>query len=103
MGNYVLTYHGGDEPATQADADKIMQTWIAWFAALGNVVVDAGAPISRSVVISDGGLTYDHSGPQQTTGYSILSADSLEAAIILAKGCPHLSAGGTVEVGEAMA
>jgi hypothetical protein len=34
------------------------------------------------------------------TGYSIIEADSLDAAVELVKGCPILQSGGSVEVGE---
>ena len=36
------------------------------------------------------------------TGYSILEADSLDSAVQMATGCPHLDAGGTVTVLETM-
>ena len=36
--------------------------------------------------------------PASLTGYSILDADSLDAAVEMAKDCPHLAAGGTVTV-----
>ena len=36
------------------------------------------------------------------TGYSIVDAADLSAAATLAKGCPVLGAGGSVEVYEAM-
>ena len=39
-------------------------------------------------------------GASGLTGYSVLSADSLAAACDLAKGCPILDNGGTVEVYE---
>ena len=35
-------------------------------------------------------------------GYSIVQADSLDEAVAFAKASPHLGAGGTVEVGEAL-
>ena len=34
------------------------------------------------------------------TGYTLIEADSLDAAAGLAGGCPVLKHGGTVEVGE---
>ena len=34
------------------------------------------------------------------TGYSVVVADSLDAAVEIAKGCPHLAANGRVEVYE---
>jgi hypothetical protein len=37
------------------------------------------------------------------TGYSIVSADSLDAAVELAKGCPVLGIGGAVDVYEVIA
>ena len=39
-------------------------------------------------------------GSSSLSGYSIISADSLDAAIALVKGCPVLSSGATIEVRE---
>ena len=36
------------------------------------------------------------------TGYSIISADSLEQALVFAKGSPQLASGGTIEVAETL-
>jgi len=36
------------------------------------------------------------------SGYSVVSADDLESAVTLAKGCPALRVGGGVEVGPVM-
>ena len=46
---------------------------------------------------SDGSVVAATAG---VTGYSVVSADSLEAALEMAKGCPHLAANGGVEVYE---
>jgi hypothetical protein len=45
--------------------------------------------------VSDGGSL-------GVTGFSIVSADSLDLAIELAKGCPVLEIGGAVDVYEAI-
>jgi len=42
-------------------------------------------------------------GSRGLTGYSIVSADSLDSAVELAKGCPVLEIGGAVDVYEAIA
>jgi hypothetical protein len=34
------------------------------------------------------------------TGYSVIAADSMDAALEMARGCPHLAANGRVEVYE---
>jgi hypothetical protein len=38
----------------------------------------------------------------QLTGYTIITAESLEAAAEKAKGCPGLTSGGSIEVYEAL-
>ena len=45
-------------------------------------------------------MTDDASGP---SGYSIIKADSLDAAVAIAKGCPVLHAGATIQVAETFA
>ena len=39
-------------------------------------------------------------GSNPLTGYTIVTADDLDAAVAMAKGCPILSSGGSVEVAE---
>lgn len=102
MAKYVLTYHGGEEPASEEEGERVMQTWLAWFKELGDRVVDAGAPIARAALVSADGSSADHGGPDQITGYSVITAASLDEAIDVAKSCPQLAANGTVEVGEAI-
>ena len=44
----------------------------------------------------------DGSGSKPLTGYSIVKAKSLDAALKLAKKCPHLDIGGSIVVAEVM-
>jgi hypothetical protein len=99
MGKYVLAYRGGGMPATPEEGEKVMAAWMNWFGSLGAAVVDGGNPFGPAQTISPDGAVSD-GGIALLTGYSILSADSLAAATELAKGCPQLSSGGTVEVYE---
>jgi hypothetical protein len=62
-------------------------------------LVDGGNPFGPSTSIGADG-SVDGSGSSGLTGYSIVSADSLDAATEHAKGCPVLSPVGTVEVYE---
>jgi hypothetical protein len=41
-------------------------------------------------------------GGNPLSGYSLIEADSLDAAVQFAKGCPVLADGGSVEVAEAI-
>jgi hypothetical protein len=101
MANYLLLYHGGGsmENAPAEEQDKVMQAWMSWFEGLGSAVVDGGNPISRGWTISKDG-TEDHAGSNPATGYSVISADSMQQALVLAKGCPHLAQGGSIEICE---
>ena len=101
MSKYAFAYHGGPGMAsTEEEMAEIMAAWGAWFGELGGAIVDGGAPVGQaSTVASDGSVT-DGGGANPITGYTIVSADSLEVAVALAKGCPALPGGGSVEVAE---
>jgi hypothetical protein len=101
MANYLLVYHGGGsmENASPEEQQKTMSAWMQWFEGLGSSVVDGGNPISRGWTVSKDG-TEDNAGANPATGYSVISADSMQQALVLAKGCPHLTAGGSIEICE---
>ena len=99
MANYLLVYHGGNPPATAEEGQAVMQDWMTWMGGLGSAMVDGGNPIGRAWTLSKGG-TEEGGGSNPATGYSVIAADSMQAALELAQGCPHLKAGGTIEICE---
>ena len=99
MANYLLVFHGGSMPESQEEGAKIMQAWTDWFGTLGDAVIDRGNPVSQVKTIASNGSVSD-GGTNPSTGYSIIKADSLDAAVALAKGCPVLQGGASVEVAE---
>lgn len=99
MANYLLAYKGGRLPETDAERTAGIAAWGAWFGQLGPAVVDAGNPFGPSKAVADGGTVSD-GGPSALTGYSVVTASDLDAATELAKSCPVLANGGTVEVYE---
>ena len=98
MANYLLVYTGGNASPPE-DGEKVMQAWMSWFGQLGPAVVDGGNPTSMGKTIGSGG-SVSEGGKSGVSGYSVISANSLDEAVGAAKGCPHLAAGGTVEVYE---
>ena len=100
MPKFVFAYHGGKPPESPEEGEKVMAAWGAWFETLGSAVVDGGAPVGVSKTVSASGVT-DGGGANPLSGYSIVSADNIDAAVEMAKGCPILD-GGSVEVAEAM-
>ena len=101
MANFLLVYSGG-EARTAEEREKVMPLWGAWMGKLGDKFVDPGNPIGHAKNVSNGGTVHDGAASSPAaTGYSILKADSLNAAAELAKGCPILqSPGGKVTVYE---
>ena len=102
MPKYVFAYHGGSMPETEEEQAEVMATWGAWFESMGAAVVDAGNPIHETRTVASDGSSSDGGGANPLNGYSLLTADSIDAAVKLAGGCPVLGAGGSVEVAETM-
>jgi hypothetical protein len=99
MANYVFAYTGGGMAQTDEERQAAMAAWGGWFGTLGQAIVDAGNPFGPSTTVANGAGVSD-GGSSSLTGYSVISADSLAAASELAKGCPVLASGGSVEVYE---
>ncbi|MGI9529374.1 MAG: YciI family protein [Acidimicrobiia bacterium] len=100
MANYLFAYHGGGIPETEEQQAEVMAAWEAWYGALGASIVDGGAPNMPTTTVAADGSTSATSNP--VSGYTIVSADSLDDALAKASGCPIRDAGGSIEVGELM-
>jgi hypothetical protein len=99
MANFVLVYKGGGMPQTDAEREQVMAAWGQWFGTIGQGLVDGGNPFANSASVAPDGSVKDGAA-SALTGYSILKADNLSAATTMAKGCPILSSGGSIEVYE---
>ena len=100
MSKFLLAYRGGRMADTEEEREATMAAWSQWFGSLGAAVVDGGAPFGGSKSVGPGDVA--DVAPSQLTGYSVFEADDLESAVELAKGCPILSNGGTVDVYESL-
>ncbi len=100
MPNYIIAYHGGKMPETPEEGAKQMEKWKAWVGGLGDAMVNPGTPLGKSKTVSSDGVS-DNDGSSRLTGFSMVKADSMDAALEMAKACPFLEIG-TVEVAEVM-
>ena len=101
MAKFIFVYHGGSGmPSTPEEGAAVMAKWQAWLGGLGAAVVDGGNPAGPSMTVGSSGVT-EGGGANPMSGYSLVEADNMEAAIEMAKGCPA-AIDGTVEVAEAM-
>ena len=98
MAKFLLTYHGGklaDTPEEQATA---MAAWETWFSQIGSGVVDKGNPVGQVKTVRANGVSDGASTP--STGYSVISVNSIDEAVKASQMCPVLQGGGSVEVGQ---
>lgn len=101
MPKFMLAYHGAPQFKSPEDGANHMKNWQAWMAGLGDAVVDPGMPVGASKTVSADGVT-DDGGSNPLSGITIVQADTIEDALEMAKACPHVSAGGTIEVAQAL-
>lgn len=101
MAQYLFIYHGGGVPETPEEQEQEMAAWGAWFGTMGNAVIDGGNPVGKSTTVFADRVE-DNGGANPVSGYGKVEAGSLEAALEMAKGCPILKRGGSVEVAEAI-
>jgi len=100
MANYVLTYYAEPTFASAEEGAAYQAKWRAWVADIGDAFVNPGTPFSRTMRVSPAGVA-ETDGAHRLTGFSILAAESLDAAVAVAQRCPHLEHG-TIDVAEAM-
>jgi hypothetical protein len=99
MPNYAFTYYGEPKFANPEQGAEYRKKWMAWAGNLGKALTSV-TPLGKPRTVSFGGVS-DGGGPNRLTGYSIVTAENMEAALTMARGCPHLEHG-TVDVSEVM-
>lgn len=105
MPNYMMVYKG--EATDMADmtpeeGEAVLAKWGAWMEAVGPALKDVGSPFGPGRSMVDDGTSGD---AVSLTGYSIVEADSLDAASALTEGHPYLAEGAgnySIEVFELM-
>lgn len=100
MTNFVLIYSGGTIPESKDEQAAVMAAWGAWYEKMGAAVVDGGNPFSMSKHVDQNGVGDGAASSPPATGYTIISAKSLDDAAAKCEGHPHVSHGGQVSVYE---
>lgn len=86
MKKFLVLFHDQWDPKPE-----IMNAWQAWFASVGDRFVDSGTPLSGGVEVTRVGSRVLSPSDIAATGYSIISAESLEQAEALLADCPYAS------------
>ncbi|CAB1084395.1 hypothetical protein D1AOALGA4SA_11920 [Olavius algarvensis Delta 1 endosymbiont] len=99
MAQYIITYIGGDHPASPEEGQRHFAKYKEWLSALGETAVSPANPLKdTSTVNSDGSVTAGST--TSMSGFTIIEADTMEAALSIARACPFLDIGGLLEVSE---
>jgi len=99
MPQYVIVYLGGDQPSSPEEGKQHYAKYREWLSSLGDSAVSPANPLKdTSTVNSDGTVTTGST--TSMSGYTIIEAESMEAALSIAQACPFLDIGGSLEVSE---
>ena len=96
MAEFLMVYHGGSMPETDDEIAHEMARWGDWMNSLGGQLIELGTPVGKSKTLSASGII-DDGGTNPVSGYSIVEAKNIEAALALIKACSHLDSG-TIEL-----
>lgn len=99
MARYVIAYRGGAMQASPEEGAAQREKFNDWLASLGDAVVNPGTPLGSSRLVTQAGVS--PAPADRLIGFSIITADSMEAAVAIAERCPFLAMG-AIEVGEEM-
>ncbi len=94
MSKFVFVYHGEWEPTREA-----MDAWMSWFSEIGDNIVDSGNPFGPGREVTPTGRRDLPMGADAASGYTIVNADSMDAAEKLLENCPIVT---SVRIYEAM-
>jgi hypothetical protein len=99
MPQYMITYLGGDQPSSPEEGQRHYARYTEWLSSLGDSAVSPANPLKdTSTVNSDGTVT--NGSRTSMSGYTIIKAESMDVALSIAKACPFLDIGGSLEVSE---
>ncbi len=101
MTKFVFVYLGGTQPSSPEEAEKHFSKYMEWLSSLGDAVAIPTIPFKDTNTVSPDGTTSE-GGSSAMSGFSIINAESMEAALMIAQSCPFLEIGGSLEVSEMM-
>ena len=99
MPQYFISYLGGDKPSSPEEGKKHFAKYKEWLSSLGDSAVSPANPLKDTNTVNPDG-TVTSGRTTSMSGFTIVEADSMEAALLVAKACPFLEIGGSLEVSE---
>lgn len=101
MNRYMMSYLGGDQPATPEEGKAHFEKYRNWLSSLGEAVLVPAAPLKNPTTVNpDGSVT--EGSTTSMSGYTIVQANTMEEVLEMGKACPFLEIGGSLEIAELM-
>ena len=101
MAKFVITYLGGNHPSTAEEGQQHFARYRQWLSSLGDSAISPANPLTNTQTVNpDSSVTAG--GSTAMSGFTILEAESMDAALVAARSCPFLEIGGSLEVSELM-
>jgi hypothetical protein len=101
MTQYVIVYLGGNQPSSPEEGQQHFAKYMEWLSSLGEAAISPANPLKDTMTVNSDG-TVTTGGNTTMSGYTIIEADSMDAALSIAGACPFLETGGSLEVSELM-
>ena len=101
MAQYLIVYLGGDKPSSPEEGKQHFSKYMEWLASLGDSVVSPANPLKNTSTVNPDGSVSD-GGRTTMSGFTIVEAESMQAALPMAQSCPFLEIGGSLEISELM-
>ena len=105
MSEFVFLFRGRERMSSAEQQQKTLEKWGAWMSELNqrDLMTNPGLPLqdaAKHIAGADGAV---HDGPfaeikDLVNGFIVVTANDIDAACEIAKGCPIFEQGGGVEV-----
>ncbi len=100
MPQFMLTYVGNpSQPSSPEEGKTHMAEYQAWLGSLGAAAISPMNPLKGTCLVNPD-ATVSQGGITGMSGYTLIETESLDVALDIAKTCPYLAIGGTLEVSE---
>ena len=99
MPQYCITYIGGNQPSSPEEGQQHFAKYREWLSAMGDSAVSPANPLKDTCTVNPDG-SVSSGGNTSMSGFTIIEVDSMDAALVIAKDCPFLEIGGSLEVSE---
>ena len=99
MPRFLITYLGGNKPETPEAGKQHFAKYQEWLSSLGKSAVSPANPLKNTITVNPD-RSVSSGSTTAMSGFTIIEVGTMDTALSLAKQCPFLDVGGSLEVSE---